>query len=132
MTTLRQELKDCERKEKKLKCAEKSAPKPTYIYVPMRRDPALKYDIAAQNIIRQCLLFPEIMSKISSLFIPRKSQGDTRQSDNLDLVAPRIDFMKNSLSYHGSKLWNSLPSRTRNGSNLELKEYLLHKANTGK
>ena len=99
--------------------------------VAWRRDLAFEHDIAVLNIIRQCLLFPEITTPlISSLFITRRSDRETRQSENLDLVAPRTDFMKYSLSYHGSKLWNSLPTRMRNASKFELKKYLLAKANT--
>ena len=79
------------------------------------------YSIAVVNIIRQCLFFSEDHNVNDILtFTPRKHQRYTRQSDNLDLAAPRTDFMKHSLSYHGSMLWNSLPSRIRNGSELEL------------
>ena len=100
--------------------------------VAWRGDLATEYSIAALNIVRQCLLFPESTTPlITTLFMIRQSERKTRQSDNLDLVAPRTDVLKDSLSYQGSKLWNSLPSRVRSASKTEVTKYILGKADTG-
>ena len=97
-----------------------------------RGDLALQYKIATLKIIRQCLLFPECVSPLmSTLFKSRQSERTTRQSGNLDLVKPKTEFKKLSLSYNGIKLWNNLPNRVRNSSKTEFVQYLIenHTAN---
>ena len=95
-------------------------------------DVASEHNIMSLKIIRQCLLFPENMpSSILSLFKTRQSERRTRQWDNLDLAIPKTEFKKASLSYHGAKLWNSLPSRIRNCSKNEFIKYIQEKADNG-
>lgn len=89
-------------------------------------------NIAALKIIRRCLLSPQCMSPlISSLFKERQSVRNTRQWEDLDLDIPKTDFKKASLSYNGSKLWNTLPSWVRHSSRNDFLKYILEKADTG-
>ena len=95
-------------------------------------DVASEHNIAALKIVRQCLLSPENMPpSISSLFKVRQSERTTRQCDSLHLDIPRTELKRASLSYNGSKLWNSLPSKIRNSSKTEFTKYILEKADIG-
>ena len=89
-------------------------------------------NIVALKIVRRCLLYPQCMSpSISSLCKERQSGRNTRQWENLDLDMPKTDFKIDSLSYSGSKLWNSLPSCIRHSSRKEFIKYILDRADTG-
>ena len=95
-------------------------------------DISSEHKIAVLKIVRQCLLYPaSISTLVSSLFKERRSERDTRQLENLDLVMPNTEFMKASLSYSGSKLWNSLPPQIRRSSKKDFVKYLREKADTG-
>ena len=96
-------------------------------------DVKMEHNIAALKIVRQCLLSPECMpSSVSALFQTRQSERETRQWNDLDLPLPRTDWKRSSLSYNGSKLWNSLPSGIRDSSRKDFLKYILDKADTGK
>ena len=95
-------------------------------------DVGSEHNIAALKIVRQCLLSPESMSPLlTALFKERQSNRETRQLENLDLCIPRTEVKKASLSYNGSKLWNSLPSRIRNSAKKDFMTYIQGKADTG-
>ena len=95
-------------------------------------DVVSEHNIAALKLIRQCLLSPGNMPpSVSSLFKVKQSERATRQCDSLHLYIPRTEFRRVSLSYNGSKLWNSLPSKIRNSSKKEFTKYILEKADIG-
>ena len=95
-------------------------------------DISSEHNIAALKIVRQCQLCPESMPpSIVSLFKSRQSERRTRQWDNLDLPIPKTEFKKSSLSYIAPKLWNNLPSKTRNLAKRDFIKYIREKADSG-
>ena len=117
-------LSQCKRVEKVIKFARRIAGREVN-RLTWHGDVTSERNIAMLKIVRQCQLFPECMSPlISSLFKGRQSERKTRQWNNLDLPVPNTDFKKASLSYSGSKLWNTLPLRIRNSSRNEFLKYL--------
>ena len=58
-------------------------------------------------------------SKLSSKFERREIAYNLRDSENkLDVPLPRTNYYKNSFSYSGAILWNSLPCNVREAESL--------------
>ena len=65
---------------------------------------------------------------LCSKFERRKTAYDQRDSENkLNVPWPRTNYYKNSFSYSGATLWNSLPRDIRQAESLGLFKRLIKK-----
>ena len=62
-------------------------------------------------------------SYLQNMFSPQSNSRYKLRSEehrNLSVPRPRIEMYKNSFSYSGAKIWNSLPTNVRNSDNLNV------------
>ena len=63
----------------------------------------------------RAILKKEFMTDLCSKFTWRDSAYNLRDSENkLNVPLPRTNYYRNSFSYNGATLWNSLPCDIRN------------------
>ena len=76
-------------------------------------------DLNCQRQIQNALLVFKSLNGLVPAYLTSKSNYSLRNSVNKLVVPfPRTNYMKNSFSYSGAKLWNSLPCNIRESGSL--------------
>ena len=85
-------------------------------------------DLKSQRQIQNALLVFKSLNGLVPAYLTSKSNYSLRNSVNKLVVPfPRTNYMKNSFSYSGATLWNSLPCNIRESGSLnQFKRLLYH------
>ena len=81
-----------------------------------------------KGVLMQKIMASKAPDYLQKLFRrPTASRRSARNRASLVVPWPRLDLFKNSLSYSGSKLWNSLPSEITSAPSVTSFRARLHK-----